>query len=116
MTSVTPKRRRRLAFMAAGTAAAMVLLPATASAQQENPLDDVLNQMREVAGQIQNGQAPNVTGPAAPAGPGVLQEDDDEGNGPDGECENPVLGTPDEDDDSEGHETDDPASLVEEVS
>lgn len=106
MTSVTPKRRRRLAFMAAGTAAAMVLLPATGSAQQENPLDDVVNQMREVAGQIQNGQAPNVTGPAAPS---LQQEDDDEGNVPDGEFVNPGLGAPDEDDDSAGHETDDPA-------
>lgn len=106
MTSVTPKRRRRLAMMAAGTAAAMVLLPATASAQQDPSLDDVVNQMREVAGQVQNGQAPNVTGPAAPS---VQQEDDDEGNVPDGEFVNPDLGTPNPDDDSEGHETDDPA-------
>ncbi len=109
MTSVTPKRRRRLAYMAAGTAAAMVLLPATASAQQDNPFDEVVEQLRGTASQIQNGQAPNVTGPAAPAGPGVLQEDDDEGNVPDGEFVNPDLGTPTEDDDSEGHETDDPA-------
>jgi hypothetical protein len=106
MTSVTPKRRRRLAYMAAGTAAAMVLLPATASAQQENPFDEVVEQLRGTASQIQNGQAPNVTGPAAPS---VQQEDDDEGNVPDGEFVNPELGTPTEDDDEEGHETDDPA-------
>lgn len=106
MTSVTPKRRRRLAFAAAGTAAAMVLLPATAAAQPETPYDDLLEQMRGTASQIENGQAPNVTGPAAPS---VQQEDDNEGNVPDGEFVNPGLGAPDEDDDEAGHETDDPA-------
>lgn len=106
MTSVTPKRRRRLAFAAAGTAAAMVLLPATAAAQQNDPFDNIVEQMKGTGQQIENGQAPNVTGPAAPS---VQQEDDDEGNVPDGEFVNPGLGAPDEDDDTEGHETDDPA-------
>lgn len=106
MTSVTPKRRRRLALAAAGTAAAMVLLPAAASAQQENPFDDTVEQMRGTAEQIQNGQDPNVTGPAAP---GVLETvPDGEDEAPDGEGVNPDLGNPVEDDDSEGHETDDP--------
>ena len=36
MTSRTPRRHRRLALMAAGTAAAMVLLPGAASAQVVN--------------------------------------------------------------------------------
>lgn len=109
MTSVTPKRRRRLALAAAGTAAAMVLLPAAASAQQDNPFDDTGDEMRGTAEQIENGQAPNVTGPAAPGEPGVLETvPDEDGEAPDGEGVNPDLGTPVEDDDEEGHETDDP--------
>ncbi|MGH4018886.1 MAG: hypothetical protein ACRDT0_06510 [Pseudonocardiaceae bacterium] len=92
MTSVTSKRRRRLALMAAGTAAAMVLLPATASAQPDNPVDDVVAPFNEVAESINGGAPaglPNIGGPAAPA---PLVD----------------LGTPTQDDDSPGHETNDP--------
>lgn len=53
MTSRTPRRHRRLALMAAGTAAAMVLLPGAASAQ-------VVHSAQQVAG--------TPGGPAVPPG------------------------------------------------
>ncbi len=96
MTSATTKRRR-LALMAAGTAAAMVLLPATASAQQqEDPLRDVMSSVNAVADSVSGGggqNLPDVPGPALnPLDPQLKDH----------------LGDPDEDRDSEGHETDDP--------
>ncbi len=59
MTSRTPRRHRRLALMAAGTAAAMVLLPGAASAQ-------VVHSMQQVMGTA----APSTpSDPVAPPGP-----------------------------------------------
>ncbi|HET9253601.1 MAG TPA: hypothetical protein VFO16_00175 [Pseudonocardiaceae bacterium] len=55
MTSRTPRRHRRLAFLAAGTAAAMVLLPGAASAQ-------VVHSAQQVMG---------ANGPTGPGGPEV---------------------------------------------
>jgi hypothetical protein len=57
MTSRTPRRHRRLALMAAGTAAAMVLLPGAASAQ-------VAHSVQQVTGMT-------ASGPAAPGDPVV---------------------------------------------
>jgi hypothetical protein len=60
MTSRTPRRHRRLALMAAGTAAAMVLLPGAASAQ-------VVHSMQQVVG---TASAPSTASdPVAPPGP-----------------------------------------------
>ncbi|MDQ3154586.1 MAG: hypothetical protein M3R63_23635 [Actinomycetota bacterium] len=102
MTSATTKRHR-LALMAAGTAAAMVLLPATASAQPENPLDPVTNAVTEVAGSV-SGQSPGQT----PVAPGALPDVAGQGLIPNNPI--PLLdeGDKTEDRDSPGHETDDP--------
>jgi hypothetical protein len=56
MTSRTPRRHRRLAFLAAGTAATMVLLPGAASAQVIHSTQQIMNV---------------PSGPAGPGGPGV---------------------------------------------
>jgi hypothetical protein len=72
MTSRTPRRHRRLALMAAGTAAAMVLLPGAASAQ-------VVHSVQQLAGTT-GGPAvpgdpvapPGPNAPAVPAGPVTL--------------------------------------------
>ena len=71
MTSRTPRRHRRLALMAAGTAAAMVLLPGAASAQ-------VVPTMQQFTGTTGDPAVPGVPGdaptaPAAPAAPEVGQ-------------------------------------------
>ncbi|HVE96185.1 MAG TPA: hypothetical protein VNA67_04295 [Pseudonocardiaceae bacterium] len=66
MTSRTPRRHRRLALMAAGTAAAMVLLPGAASAQ-------VVPTVQQFAGAPGDPAVPGVpndrNAPAAPAQP-----------------------------------------------
>ncbi|MDQ4032913.1 MAG: hypothetical protein M3332_11850 [Actinomycetota bacterium] len=68
MTSRTPRRHRRLALMAAGTAAAMVLLPGAASAQ-------VVPTMQQFAGAPGDPAVPGVpsdpNAPAAPAQPDI---------------------------------------------
>jgi hypothetical protein len=72
MTSRTPRRHRRLALMAAGTAAAMVLLPGAASAQ-------VVHSLQQVAGTTGGPAVPGDpvaphdphAGPSVPAAPGA---------------------------------------------
>ncbi len=66
MTSRTPRRHRRLALMAAGTAAAMVLLPGAASAQ-------VVHTVQHFAGAPSDPAVPGVPGdaPNAPNAPNV---------------------------------------------
>ncbi|MGQ0718555.1 MAG: hypothetical protein ACT4NP_14830 [Pseudonocardiales bacterium] len=71
MTSRTPRRHRRLALMAAGTAAAMVLLPGAASAQ-------VVNTEQQFTGTAGDPAVPGVPGdgptaPAVPAAPDLGQ-------------------------------------------
>ncbi|MGH3778837.1 MAG: hypothetical protein ACRDRR_24390 [Pseudonocardiaceae bacterium] len=71
MTSRTPRRHRRLALMAAGTAAAMVLLPGAASAQ-------VVPTMQQFTGTTGDPAVPGVPGdgptaPAVPAAPDLGQ-------------------------------------------
>ncbi len=70
MTSRTPRRHRRLALMAAGTAAAMVLLPGAASAQ-------VVPTVQQFAGAPGDPAVPGVPSdpntPAAPAAPDLGQ-------------------------------------------
>ncbi|MGH3799471.1 MAG: hypothetical protein ACRDTD_04915 [Pseudonocardiaceae bacterium] len=62
MTSRTPRRHRRLALMAAGTAAAMVLLPGAASAQ-------VMPTMQQFTGTAGDPAVPDVPGDAPTAPP-----------------------------------------------
>src|SRR6185437_1897795 len=72
MTSRTPRRHRRLALMAAGTAAAMVLLPGAASAQVVHSVQQI---MSTPGGPAMPGDpvAPPNPLPPTPAGPpGVL--------------------------------------------
>jgi hypothetical protein len=73
MTSRTPRRHRRLALMAAGTAAAMVLLPGAASAQ-------VVHSMQQAMGTASAPSAPSdpmaPPGPNAPAVPAAPAPDD----------------------------------------
>jgi hypothetical protein len=81
--------------MAAGTVAAMVLVPGTALAQETpTPLDGLVEALEQVAGSV---GAPAV--PGTPADPGA-------------DAVPAVPGAPalplDSDDDSEGHETEDP--------
>ncbi len=70
MTSRTPRRHRRLALMAAGTAAAMVLLPGAASAQ-------VVPTVQQFTGTTGDPAVPGVpgdpNGPAVPAAPELGQ-------------------------------------------
>ena len=63
MTSRTPRRHRRLALMAAGTAAAMVLLPGAASAQ-------VLHSVQKIVGTTAD---PAVPTPSAPGTPQITE-------------------------------------------
>ncbi|MGH3975756.1 MAG: hypothetical protein ACRDS9_20850, partial [Pseudonocardiaceae bacterium] len=75
MTSRTPRRHRRLALMAAGTAAAMVLLPGAASAQ-------TVYSMQQFAGTTGDPAVPGVpgdapSGPAAPNAPAPALPPDD---------------------------------------
>ncbi len=75
MTSRTPRRHRRLALMAAGTAAAMVLLPGAASAQ-------AVYSMQQFAGTTGDPAVPGVpgdapSGPAAPNAPAPALPPDD---------------------------------------
>ena len=67
MTSRTPRRHRRLALMAAGTAAAMVLLPGAASAQ-------VVPTMQQFAGAPGDPAVPGV--PSDPNTPAALAAPD----------------------------------------
>ncbi|MGH3782102.1 MAG: hypothetical protein ACRDRO_16165, partial [Pseudonocardiaceae bacterium] len=71
MTSRTPRRHRRLALMAAGTAAAMVLLPGAASAQVVHSVQKIVG---TTAGpSVPSPSAPNtpqITEPGAPGAPG----------------------------------------------
>ncbi|MGH3939204.1 MAG: hypothetical protein ACRDTG_11325 [Pseudonocardiaceae bacterium] len=93
MTSRTPRRHRRLAFMAAGTVAAMVLVPGTALAQDTTPYDfeQLVQTVEELTG---SSGAPAVPAlPETPANPALPEVPVD------------VL---DSDDDSPGHETEDP--------
>lgn len=71
MTSRTPRRHRRLALMAAGTAAAMVLLPGAASAQVVHSVQQI---MSTPGGPAMPGDpvAPPNPLPPTPAGPGDL--------------------------------------------
>ncbi|HZS20733.1 MAG TPA: hypothetical protein VFA63_07080 [Pseudonocardiaceae bacterium] len=85
MTSRTPRRHRRLAFMAAGTAAAMVLLPGAASAQVVHSPQQFMSSPSgpgtpgdPPAGPstphvTPHGPTPNAPGlPPSPSGPGDL--------------------------------------------
>src|ERR1700712_2954201 len=63
MTSRTPRRHRRLALMAAGTAAAMVLLPGAASAQ-------VVHSVQKIVGTTAD---PTVPSPSAPGAPQITE-------------------------------------------
>jgi hypothetical protein len=75
MTSRTPRRHRRLALMAAGTAAAMVLLPGAASAQVVHSAQQTMNAPGGPATPGDPVAPPNPNAPAlppAPAGPGDL--------------------------------------------
>jgi hypothetical protein len=73
MTSRTPRRHRRLALMAAGTAAAMVLLPGAASAQVVNTVQQFTGTAGDPAVPSVPGDAPTAPGtpnaPVLPAGP-----------------------------------------------
>ncbi|MGH3911880.1 MAG: hypothetical protein ACRDTC_00495, partial [Pseudonocardiaceae bacterium] len=95
MTSRTPRRHRRLALMAAGTVAAMLVVPGTALAQEATPLDDnnpVVNTLEQLAKTVVgDSEAPAVV-PGTDAVPDEAV---------------PALPL-DSDDDSEGHETEDP--------
>ncbi len=110
MTSRTPRRHRRLALMAAGTVAAMVLVPGTALAQ-EAPADDVVETLEEMAGSVTG--APGVSGPVpgappvpgVPAVPGLPPMPGLPGLPPVPGVPAPPGGS---DDDSPGHETEDP--------
>src|ERR671928_421032 len=75
MTSRTPRRPRRLALMAAGTAAAMVLLPGAASAQVVHSAQQFMSSPGGPATPGDPVAPPNPHAPAlppAPAGPGDL--------------------------------------------
>jgi hypothetical protein len=61
MTSRTPRRHRRLALMAAGTAAAMVLLPGAASAQVVHSAQQIMS----------SPGSPTPGGPEVPSNPNV---------------------------------------------
>src|SRR2546423_7829442 len=72
MTSRTPRRHRRLALMAAGTAAAMVLLPGAASAQVVHSVQQIMSTPGTPGDPV---APPNPNAPAlpqTPAGPGDL--------------------------------------------
>jgi hypothetical protein len=73
MTSRTPRRHRRLALMAAGTAAAMVLLPGAASAQAVHTVQQFTGTAGDPAVPSVPGDAPTApptpNAPLAPAGP-----------------------------------------------
>jgi hypothetical protein len=73
MTSRTPRRHRRLALMAAGTAAAMVLLPGAASAQVVHSAQQIMSTPGGPATPGDPVVPPNPNAPAlppSPAGPG----------------------------------------------
>ena len=72
MTSRTPRRHRRLALMAAGTAAAMVLLPGAASAQAAHSVQQITGVPGGPAVPPGNPVAP-PRGPVAPAGPVITE-------------------------------------------
>lgn len=75
MTSRTPRRHRRLALMAAGTAAAMVLLPGAASAQVVHSVQQFTGATAGPAGPSDPVAPPNTNAPAlppSPAGPVVV--------------------------------------------
>lgn len=111
MTSRTPRRHRRLALMAAGTVAAMVLVPGTALAQ-DTPGGDVVDTLEQMAGSVAGTPAPAaVPGvPEVPGVPGVPGAPEVPGvPGLPGVPEVPgVPGLPGSDDDGTGHETEDP--------
>ena len=73
MTSRTPRRHRRLALMAAGTAAAMVLLPGAASAQVVHSVQKIVGTTADPAVPSPNvPSTPQITEPGggAPGAPG----------------------------------------------
>lgn len=93
MTSRTPRRHRRLAFMAAGTVAAMVLVPGTALAQDTTPsydFEELVQVVEELTGSPASPAMPALPGtpalPELPASP--LDSDDDS---PGHETENPEF-------------------------
>lgn len=69
MTSRTPRRHRRLALMAAGTAAAMVLLPGAASAQVVRSMQQVVGTASAPATASDPVAPPGPNAPAVPAAP-----------------------------------------------
>ncbi len=71
MTSRTPRRHRRLALMAAGTAAAMVLLPGAASAQ-------VVHSVQKIVG---TSAQPAVPSPGTPSTPQITEPGPGAGGG-----------------------------------
>lgn len=74
MTSRTPRRHRRLALMAAGTAVAMVLLPGAASAQVDH------SSAQQVAGTSSLAAAPSdPVVPSSPHGPALPSAPSDGG-------------------------------------
>jgi hypothetical protein len=89
--------------MAAGTVAAMVLVPGTALAQETTPIDNVVETLQQMAGSAGAPATPGVPAvpgaPAVPAVPGVPALPNLPGV--------PVLPL-DSDSDSPGHETPDP--------
>ncbi len=74
MTSRTPRRHRRLALMAAGTAAAMVLLPGAASAQ-------VVHSVQKVVGTSAQPVVPSPGGPGTPSTPQITEPGPGAGGG-----------------------------------
>src|SRR5437660_4751788 len=69
MTSRTPRRHRRLALMAAGTAAAMVLLPGAASAQVVHSAQQFMSTPGGPATPGDPVPPPNPNAPALPQTP-----------------------------------------------
>jgi hypothetical protein len=74
MTSRTPRRHRRLALMAAGTAAAMVLLPGAASAQ-------VVHSVQKIVGTSAQPAVPSPSAPGTPSAPQITEPGGGAGGG-----------------------------------
>src|SRR6478736_2800690 len=74
MTSRTPRRHRRLALMAAGTAAAMVLLPGAASAQ-------VVHSVQKIVGTSAQPVVPSPSAPGTPSTPQITEPGPGAGGG-----------------------------------
>jgi hypothetical protein len=88
MTSRTPRRHRRLALMAAGTAAAMVLLPGAASAQVFHPVQKIVGTTAQPA-------VPSPGAPGAPSAPQITEPGGGAGGGAGGTPSTPDPLVPD---------------------